>query len=142
MSGFISTVTGFAAVSAIDTISRNRDGKAALRMRDETERTSIASFEDIVQDLGQVVQNTTEVVAIRMMHCEIFEDGDDPVLFDEHHIIAWRITPIGAIPILPLNIEPTHIRYPDGTVISMIGDEFADLATARKEFLAQVGATV
>ncbi|WYK06752.1 hypothetical protein DWF04_018175 [Cereibacter sphaeroides f. sp. denitrificans] len=93
-------------------ITRVRDGKALLSLTDGQEYASSDSFEEVMNEMGDVVPNTTGAQALIVGY-----DEDDGLEFAVQPIIGWRISEAGADAIGIEDSVVTYILLPDGSIV-------------------------
>lgn len=130
---FIKTNAGLVNLAFVERIDRSHEGKAILHLNDRSP-VSEMSFEDLEEELGEIVPNFTTSQALFM---EVVEGEVQHYLMP---IIAWRMTSVGALPILSGGDECSFVLLPSGQVDEPLIGMFNSLDEAKAAFLARGGA--
>lgn len=111
-------------------IRRVRDGKALLSLTDGQEYASADSFEEVMNEMGDVIPNTSGAQALIVGY-----DEDDDLQFTVQPIIGWRISETGADAIGIEDSVVTYILLPDGSVVEPHRGHFRDLDHLKSHLL-------
>ena len=126
---FIQTDIGLVNLAFVEQIQRAKDGKAILRMNSGSAIASMR-YEEIEELLDPVIPNTTAAQALFME----FVDGEVKHSFEP--IIAWRLSRVGASPIVASGVECSYVLLPDGQVEDQLFlATFDNLDAAKEAFL-------